>query len=152
MEEELTWVDPSSGRTYLVDPRTGNSYLREQRRGELIDSGSQLRPVRRTLADSSCSNGVLNVCHSSHCGEREGGDMPEWIRRALEVRFCVSIYIYYQQYLTFEHHSQTTRSQLLSAQFRVCHPHPLPVIAHLDPKSDVYHGQNSSNRRSRLFL
>ncbi|KAH8118722.1 hypothetical protein DFH11DRAFT_695793 [Phellopilus nigrolimitatus] len=82
-EDDLTWVDPISGQTYIIDPRTGNSYIRERRQEDLENPGSRGCGGRRTLVDTR----FLKRTHDTgdhECDDGNALEMPDWIRRALE--------------------------------------------------------------------
>ncbi|KAI5116357.1 hypothetical protein M0805_003808, partial [Coniferiporia weirii] len=85
-EGELTWVDPTTNRTYLVDARTGNSYVRDQQSEGLGNSGSRPPIQRRTVVDKRWLKQVRSPCVHSHeeANEDETNEIPEWIKRALE--------------------------------------------------------------------
>lgn len=71
-ENEIAWIDPSSGTTFLVDRRTGHSYPRTPLSRESDEDNTQaISFTRRTIAFADTGD---------RCGEP-----PQWIRDALKV-------------------------------------------------------------------
>ncbi|EJD01597.1 uncharacterized protein FOMMEDRAFT_148054 [Fomitiporia mediterranea MF3/22] len=77
---ELKWVDPCTGKTFLIDQRTGNSYMQDHHE-ERDESEASLRTNRRTLVDTRWLKNAQGECQ--HACESEE-NMPDWIKEALQ--------------------------------------------------------------------
>lgn len=77
----MTWTDPKTGQIFIVDTRTGNSYPKHPNgRPDEQLFPEQLLPTRRQR--------LLPALLAQRPGtdQNDNGDMPDWIRKALEVR------------------------------------------------------------------
>ncbi|KAL5487622.1 MLH3 [Sanghuangporus weigelae] len=79
---EFRWVDPNTGRMYLIDPRTGNSYLPEQRCHDLENGESCHVTRQRTIVDEGWPENSRQMRESARNGD--GNRIPDWITQALE--------------------------------------------------------------------
>jgi hypothetical protein len=78
----LHWKDAVTGEHFLIDSRTGHSYPQTQYWAHqlgTVDSGFNCGEGRRTLRKGAAS--TMAKSHSTN------STLPEWLERALQVRF-----------------------------------------------------------------
>ncbi|KII95000.1 hypothetical protein PLICRDRAFT_33829 [Plicaturopsis crispa FD-325 SS-3] len=84
--DEILWTDPRTGECFVVNTRTGHSYPHNARpRGNEVpeDDFADSAPSRRRTLEGHRQKAGNRNAGSANANTRDGGEMPDWIKRVL---------------------------------------------------------------------